>query len=267
MELRRLRLVVALSLSMVVGCLSPRVPPTPAARLSALDLLAEPADPNVRYYVILFASQSTPRVPARCHSWGMAVKVTQVEGGGQEIETHTISWLPDSMNVRWWRFKVEPGSNYSNDFSIAIAQETGQRVSAWGPYETWHGLYRRFIVQKEFLDSDAIGYQCTDAVGESARKGNGCDCFHAMSDMDPYFDRSRYPLRYFGDQATLNIVRQLQERPTLVNPTVTHDWLFAALGLDRYPIHRRRYDGKSVEFSPEAVMKYLATQPSRTLRR
>lgn len=121
MDVRRLHLVVALSLSTVVGCLSPRVPPTPATQLSVADMLAEPDDPSVRYYVILFASQSTPRVPARCHSWGMAVKVTQVPGGEKEIESHTISWFPDSMNVRWWRFKVEPGSNISNEFSIALA--------------------------------------------------------------------------------------------------------------------------------------------------
>jgi hypothetical protein len=196
----------------------------------------------------------------------MAIKVTQEPNAEPHIETHTISWLPDSLNVRWWKFSVEPGSNFSNEFSIEHALHTNQRVSAWGPYETWSGMYKRFITQKAFLDSGAIGYQCTDAIGESAKYGNGCDCFHAISDMDPYFDRGRYPLRYFGNRATLNIVRQIQMRPVLINPSVTHDWLFGALGLDRYPIHRRQYEGKFVEFSPEAVFEYIASREGKRSR-
>jgi hypothetical protein len=238
------------------GCLSPQIPASPSRTMSAREQLAEPANPNERFYIILFASQATPRVPARSHTWATAVKVTQVPNAEPQIETHTISWLPDSMNVRWWKFTVEPGSNFSNEFSIEHALQTKQRVSAWGPYEISPNLFKRFVMQKAFLDSDAIGYQCTDMIGESARRGNGCDCFHAISDMDPDLDRGSYPLRYFGDRATLNIVRQVHERPILIQPWVTHDWLFAALGLDRYPICRRRYDGAFIEYSPEAVLAY-----------
>src|SRR5262249_42781614 len=122
-------------------------------------------------------------------------------------------------------------------------------------YETWHGLYKRFMTQKAFLDSNAVGYQAVDTIGEAARKGNGCNCFHALSDMDPLFDRRQYPLRYFGDSATLNIVRQLQQRPVLIQPRRTHDWLIPALGLDRYPIVRRHYEGPYREFSPEAQLR------------
>lgn len=249
------------------GCLSPQIPASPARTMSARQQLADPTNPNERYYIILFASQSTPRVPARSHTWATAVKVTQVPNAEPQIETHTISWLPDSMNIRWWKFTVEPGSNFSNEFSIEHALETKQRVSAWGPYEIWSGLYDRFLMQKAFLDSDVIGYQCTDMIGESARKGNGCDCFHAISDMDPFFDRGTYPLRYFGDRATLNIVRQIHERPIIIRPTATHDWLFAALGLDRYPIRRRDYEGKVVEFSPEAALEYTERMEARRRNR
>jgi hypothetical protein len=263
MRRRTAACLFAVSALVQTGCLSPQIPASPARQLSIHDLLAEPHDPNERYYILMFASQSTPRVPARSHTWAMAIKVTQAPSGEPQIKTDTISWLPDSMKIRWWKFSVEPGSNFSNEFSIEHALKTGQRVSAWGPYELSPGLYKRFVVQKAFLDSDAIGYQCTDAIGESARFGNGSDCFHAISDMDPLFDRGNYPLRYFGNRATLNIVRQLQERPTLIKPWVTHDWLYAALGLDRYPICRRTYEGESVEFSPEAVLEYARRQEDR----
>lgn len=262
MESRFSSLLIALVLSCVVGCTSPRRTPSPARQLSAMDLLAAPAEPNVRYYVMLFGSQATPKTPHRSHTWAMAIKATCLPGAAPILETHTISWMPQSLNVRWWKLNVEPGFNASNEFSFAYALQSGQRVSAWGPYETWSGLYARFIAQKEFLESGAVGYQCIDTIGEAARRGNGCDCFHALSDMDPYYDRRRYPQYMYGNAAARNIVRHLQDRPTLIDPKTTHDWLFPALGLDRYPIVRRKYEGESVEFSPEAVLEYISRRQS-----
>lgn len=232
------------------------VPPTPAAKLDPTEFLAKPPPANERYYILLLGSQTTPRVPRHTHTWATMVKVTQPEGAAEPvIESHTISWLPDSGQIRVWRIRVEPGSNVALHETIKESLRTGQRVSLWGPYETWHGFYARFTTQEAFLDADAIGYQCVDEIGEAARKGNGSNCFHALSDMDPMFDRREYPLRYFGDAATLNIVRQIHARPILIQPCHTHDWLVGALGLDCYPIVRRHYDGPSKEFSPEALMQ------------
>jgi len=266
MESRFSALLIALVLSSVVGCVSNARTPSPARQLNALELLSAPVDPNVRYFVILFGSQATPKTPHRAHTWAMAIKATQIPGLPPTLETHTISWMPQSLDVQWWRLNVEPGFNASSEFSFANALETGQHISAWGPYETWSGLYKRFVLQKEFLESGAVGYQCIDTIGEAARKGNGCDCFHALSDMDPYYDRRRYPQYMYGDSAARNIVRHLQERPTLINPKTTHDWLFCALGLDRYPIVRRKYNGESVEFSTEAVLEYISRRRESTGR-
>ena len=195
------------------------------------------------------------------------MKVTQVEGAEPKIETHTISWLPDSGRVRVWKICVEPGSDVELHETIKKMLDTGQRVSLWGPYETWNGIHMHFGIQKAFLDSDAVGYQCVDDIGEAARKGNGCNCFHAISDMDPQFDRRQYPLRYFGDEATLNIVRQIHERPILIQPHQTHDWVIDALGLECYPIVRRHYEGPSREFSPEAVQEEVAARGAFSRRR
>lgn len=241
---------------LAAGCGSLAVqPPSPAKELQPADLLAAPSPPNERYFVILFGSQTTPRIPRHTHTWATMVKATYTPGCEQPaVEAHTISWLPDDLEVRVWKLRVAPGSNLELHTTIEEMLKTGQRVSMWGPYETWSGLYTRFVTQKAFLDSDVIGYQCTDTIGEAGRHGNGCDCFHALSDMDPQFDRGRYPLRYYGDHATLNIVRQIHERPVLLRPGECHDWLIPVLGLDRYPIVRRQYRGPTQEFSPEAAL-------------
>jgi hypothetical protein len=251
------------------GALAVR-PPTPAAALTDPELLAAPAPENERYFVIVFGSQTTPRVARYTHTWATVVKVTELPGCTQPaVEEHTISWLPDSLDIRIWRLRVEPASNLELHATIEHVLATGQRVSMWGPYEMWGGLYTRFMTQKAFLDSGAVGYQALDTVGEAARKGDGCDCFHALSDMDPLFDRRRYPLRYFGDEASLNIVRQVHEVPLLIRPRQTHDWLIPALGLDRYPIVRRQYDGPSQEFSAEALLAFWESNggQARTARR
>jgi hypothetical protein len=114
-------------------------------------------------------------------------------------------------------------------------------VSLWGPYEIPPGLYRKLLIQEQFVGSGAIGYQCIDTIGEAARTGKGSNCVHAISDADSLFRRQAYPLSYFGDAASLHILRQLVIRGAVPDPYQTHDWLIPALGLTQYPIVRREY--------------------------
>jgi hypothetical protein len=243
------------------GCASQAVrPPTPARELSVEELLAAPKPEHEHYYVLVFGSQTTPRIPRYTHTWATVVKTTEVPGSPPQVnEVHTISWLPATLEVRPFRFWVEEGSNLDVDTTLRTVLHNGEHVSLWGPYETWHGLYDRFLTQKAFLESGVIGYQCTDEIGEAARTGMGCDCFHAISDVDPEFDRREYPLIFYGYRASQNIVRQISERPILIHPKQTHDWLIPALGLDHYPIVHRQHKGQTKEFSPEALREEAAS--------
>jgi hypothetical protein len=228
-------------------------PQSPATTLSAQKLLLTLPPPNERYYLLVFGSQSTPPRPRYAHSWATAVKVVDT-GACPQIVVDTISWYPADLNIEPLRFRVEAGVNLELHFTIDEVLRHDERVSLWGPYEVWHGAYQRFLTQKRFLESGSVGYQCIDTVGEAGRKGNGLDCIHALTDMDPQFNRRRYPLIFFGEAASYNVVRQLHQRPVIIAPQVTHDWLVKALRLDRYPICRRTYTGKSTEFSPEAIL-------------
>jgi hypothetical protein len=258
---------VALAL-WLTGCAANDVrPPSPAQNLDPRQLLAMPTPPNERYYIMIFGSQSTPKMPRFSHSFASVVKVTDQPGAAPTIEQHTISWMPATLRIHPWRFRVEEGTNLDLHFTIEEMLRHRERVSMWGPYETWHGIYHRFLVQEEFMQSGQVGYQCIDTIGEAPRNGTGCDCIHAISDMDPMFDRTRYPLTYFGEAASRNIVRQIRERPILIHPDQTHDWLISALGLDCYPIVRRHETGCAEEFSPENVQNYLERGASPPQRR
>jgi hypothetical protein len=234
-------------------------PPTPADDISPRQAAAITAAPGERYFILLFGSQTCPKHPKYTHSWATVVKATGCEGpGAPTVEQSTISWLPATLDIRVWSLCVEPGVNLSLDFTIQEMLRNGERVSMWGPYEIRPGGAYRFQVQKAFMESGRVGYQCIDTIGEAAH-GTGCDCIHAITDMDPLFDRARYPLSYFGDAATLNIVNRIQTRPVIINPEADHSWLLPLLGLDKYPIVRRYYSGPSVPWTAENAERQLSS--------
>jgi hypothetical protein len=196
---------------------------------------------------LVFGSEGSIKIPRRTHTWAAVVRASRPPGRPSTIEqTDTISWMPASLRIRPWRFHVEPGTNFELHETMRYALDKREHVSMWGPYELRPGLYKKFLMQKEFMESGQVGYQCVDSVGEAARRGNASDCIHAITDLDPVEDRSWYPLRRFGDTASEYIVKQLMERELLLDPYHTEDWLIAPLGLECYPIIRRTYCGPAV---------------------
>jgi hypothetical protein len=240
------------------GCASfATKPPTPAGEIPPRQAAAIEAPPGERYFILVFGSQSTPKRPKYTHSWATVVKVTGCDGpGAPTVEEQTISWMPASLDIKPLSFHVEAGANLTLHFTIEEMLRNKERVSVWGPYEVGPGLFYRFGVQKGFMESGRVAYQCIDSLGE-ARSGAGCDCIHAVTDMDPLFARNRYPLSYFGDSASLHIVRQIQTRPIIICPEADHGWLLPLLGLDSYPIERRSYFGRTVPYTPENFERYL----------
>lgn len=239
---RQYRITCLLFLCLVgtTGCAAFAVrPPTPAKDLA--DAWMSETRPGERFYITLFGSQSTPRIPRRTHSWATVLRVIdQEDGKPPRVESHTISWLPASFRLRTWSMHPELGVNVGLKETLDYVLAEGEHVTQWGPYECRPNLYYRFLVQKEFLESGRVGYQLIDTVGEAARKGNGCDCIHAMTDMDPKFSRNHYPLIRYGESGTRFVVRELRRRDVLIDPGQTHAWLNACLGLDAYPTIRRR---------------------------
>jgi hypothetical protein len=236
-------LIVLAAVGAASGCASlAKKPPTPADDITPEQAVAIAAAPGERSYLLVFGSQGTPKRPKYTHTWATVVRVTDCGTGYTPvIQEETISWLPTSLDLRPLSFKVQPGTNFGLHFTIEEMLRQDQRVSIWGPYEVRPGFAYRFHVQKSFMESGRIGYQCIDSVGEAARTGNGCNCIHAITDMDPVFDRKQYPLSYFGDAASENIVRRLFERSVIICPEANHTWLLPVLGLDRYPIEQRTY--------------------------
>jgi hypothetical protein len=132
--------------------------------------------------------------------------------------------------------------------TLEYAIKERERVCLWGPYEIRPSFYQRFLVQKQFLETSGIGYQCVDNMGESARTGDACACMHAITDTDPQYGRANYPLIWYGDAASEHLAFRLRDRGSLLNPEIEHDHLLEPLGLTRYAIMRRRLGDRVFDF-------------------
>lgn len=250
----RLPLLFLILVAPAAGCsLLAKKTPTPAAGIDPQQLAGVPPTPGVRYYLVLFGSQDWTRRPAYTHTWATLVRATDDPAcPAPRLDVHTISWLPTKIDIDALSRRVEPGANVELHDTIRNAIRTRQHTAMWGPYEVSHAFAYRFLVQKEFLDGGSVGYQCIDTVGEAGRNGNGCDCIHAITDMDPVYPRWRYPLALYGQPATAHLVRRIMNAPVTIGAPRTHDWLIPALGLDRYDIERREYRGPVVPYVPGA---------------
>lgn len=248
---------------LATGCaLTAKKTPTPAAQLTSEELAQLPAPQGERYFVVFFGSHDLLHRPQYTHTWATLVRVPESEVGqcgspragciDPTLDVQTISWLPTKGTIDPRNYTVEPGRNFDLHETMKLVLDTKQSVAYWGPYEVWHGFAHRFMVQKEFLDSGVVGYQCVDVRGEAARLGNGCDCIHAVTDMDPVYPRWRYPLAIYGKAATANLVRRFMHSSIWIDPPMTHAWLLPRLGLDEYPIRERKYIGRTEEHDGES---------------
>ena len=238
MMMDRRQMLFALAGLAAGGCsLSGKRPETPA-RYMDVSGLNEPL-PGERFYISLFGSTRPVKTPRHCHTFCAFARVCDTESG-PKFEGHSISWMPATLVTRPLSLHAEPGVNHPLADTLEWALADGQNIHQWGFYEFRPRLYHRLLVQNAFLESGAVAYQCIDDVGEARRKGNACDCIHAITDVDPDYARNRYPLTRFGPAASRYIVRQLWERSILINPEQTVE-LNANFGIDCYPIIHRTY--------------------------
>ncbi len=268
MRLTRLILaILPLVACTTTGCAAfAKRPPSPATLVLAAELeRTTPTPPGERYFALVYGSQSTPKVPKYTHTWATVVRTSAATetSPGTILEHHTISWMPATLDIQTKRFAIEPGVNLGLVESLDVMFGFGERVSVWGPYEIRAGLYQKGVIQKTFMESGQMGYQCIDTIGEAASTGLGCNCVHALSDADARAGRAQYPLTKYGESASERIVGQLHLADVVQNPGATHDWILQDLGINHYPIVRRTYTTRPLEELIERIYSRIVVQAAR----
>jgi hypothetical protein len=224
---------------------------SPASRSSLLGLLvllngaAAAGHAEELYFVVVFGAQRVPNIPKYSHSFATFI---QAAGSGPSpenyaLESHTISWLPDTLDIRVLRLVPEPGRNLDLRTTLQVVRSMGERVSMWGPYQIRRELYERALEQIAFLESEAIQYKACDALHHTSRASN---CVHALSNVAEGQRRLRITRYSFGEIASSNIVRRYD--PWIIEPEQVHDWVALRLGVAPETVIPRAFSDKPRAF-------------------
>ncbi len=202
-------------------------------------LAARPGWTGERHYLLIFGAQSHPKLPRYTHTFATFVKVGDcpADGAAPPFHAYTISWLPQTLKVRPFRCSNEPGVNLDLETTLRWAGANRMRVSEWGPYEIegefWHLVYNEYLR----MQSGIYRYKAIDPF---TRGSLTTDCIHAVSDVDYRHSRAEYFFVRNGDPASRHLVFVLLDRERVLADHGDLSWLNTALGLDPYPIQRRR---------------------------
>src|SRR5437660_1270280 len=117
------------------------------------------------YYMLMFSSENNSNRARFSHSFASFVKATGPAPSSAEcaiVETHTISWLPQSLEIVLLRRRPEPGQNLDLQETMKWAQSVRATISMWGPYQIQKELYDRAVEQETRLKSGTVMYKAAD---------------------------------------------------------------------------------------------------------
>jgi hypothetical protein len=186
------------------------------------------------YYVMIFGSQSQPKLLQYTHTWATFIRAVGEgpDANSYTVYQHTISWLPQSLDVRTWSIVPEPGVNLDLYRTLEVVYKDREHVTMWGPFRIQQAGYERSLFVKEILDSGAAEYRAIS----TQRNLLISDCIHAVAAVDPVFGRGHYPLVRIGKPASRYIARQVMIRSVFDQWEGDNSWLIPRLGLNLYPI-------------------------------
>ena len=199
-----------------------------------------PLQAEDRHYMLIFASHHQSDRPPLCHTFALFVKATEKEQAvlqvvksdskveqlkNYDIETHSISWMPQSLDIEPLRRTPVRGINLDLAGSIRLANSQNAPVTMWGPFLIKKELYDMAVQQEQRLNRGAIGYIMLDR----RYRGQGAsNCIHAVSDLDTTQPALLTGTAH-GEAASMMVLRHL-ERYILPSQEST-SWLCEQLKL------------------------------------
>lgn len=193
------------------------------------------ASANELYYVMIFGSQSRPKLFRDTHTWATFVR-TVGEGPDPRnyaiAEIHTVSWLPASLKIHTlWPIPVK-GINLELRETLGVVYGRNESVTMWGPFVIGPRPFDRSEQVERILESGRARYRAVSGPGSILIS----DCIHAVAAIDPVFGEGHYPLYRVGKPASRYISRQIMMLSQFDQYQYDNSWLIPRLGLDRFPI-------------------------------
>jgi hypothetical protein len=159
------------------------------------------------YYAMIFGSQSKPKLLQYTHTWATFIRAVGEgpDAKNYSVYQHTISWLPQSLDVRTRSLLPEPGVDLDLYQTLDAVDRDGEQVTMWGPFQLHQLVYERSLGVKQILESGAAEYRAIS----TPRNLLVSDCIHAVAAIDPIFGRDHYPLIRTGKPASRHIPARL----------------------------------------------------------
>lgn len=202
--------------------------------LLAAELGAGTAAADEYFFLMIFGSQSRPKLLRYTHTWATLVRAVG-EGpdlNSYRLELSTISWLPRTLDVKVLRPWPEPGINLDLYQTIQAMLANDESITMWGPFVIPPERWQRSLFIRHFLESGRARYRAIS----TPRNLLVSDCIHAVAAMDEVFGRGHYPLIRIGKPASRYMAHEFVQRSALDQHQYNNSWLIPRLGLDRYPI-------------------------------
>jgi len=206
-------------------------------------LLVEPitARADESYFIIVFGQQSGGNAPESSHTFATFVKAT---GAGPNktkyvIDSHTISWMPRSLDVKLLK-RPEEGVNLTLKDTLRHANDLKADVSMWGSFLIKKELYNRALKQETRLIKGDIDYKALDL---RFRPDTAMNCIHAVCDIDT--DKGLLATgTAHGNDASHMVLTHLSR--WIIDSNKTHEWIGQRLELGK-DIVRRDFQPKAAD--------------------
>jgi len=188
--------------------------------------------------MLIFGQQTAPRQLELDHTFATFVQAT---GKGPDkskyaIASHTISWMPRSLGVKFLKLPVE-GVCLDLKDTLRLAKTVKAEVAMWGAFPIKKELFERALRQEVRLKSGAIDYKALDIL---FRPNLATNCVHSVCDIDT--DRGLLATgAASGPDASLLVLTHLSR--WIINDEEAHDWIGRRLELGN-DIVRREFRSK-----------------------
>ncbi len=208
--------------------------------LAALLVDPKTARADESYYMIVFAQQGGANQLDLSHTFATFLKAT---GEGPDktkygIDSHTISWMPRSLDVRVLK-RPEEGVNLDLKDTLLHATAIKAEVSMWGSFRIKKELYEQALRQEARLKKGDIDYKALD---NRFRPNTAMNCIHAVCDIDT--DNGLLPTgTAHGNDASYMVLTHLSR--WIIKYDEKHEWIGRRLELGKDIVHR--------DFQPKAA--------------
>lgn len=214
-------IMALVGLAAAAGC----KPNTTTQQPAVPPLAAQPpvtCRPQVRvpsdYFMMLGSFQAAGK---DAHTFGVFCRFE----GDTLAESRTISWMPQSLNVKVLKRDPEPGVNLTYKQTRDIATRNGYSLFFRGPYKIEPELYNRACEQATELESGKVLYKS----GDSQTRPAAVNSTHAISDIDREFGHLRTGAST-GSTATSIVERHLFR--WVIQDKKDYTWVVGKLNAD-----------------------------------